>query len=59
MQAVWLNTFIPRLKVVDNILSPLMLYYNNEPAVFYSSNNKSSGAARHINIKYYVVKDRI
>jgi hypothetical protein len=29
------------------------------PQFFYTSNNKSSGAAKHIDIKYYVVKDRI
>ena len=27
-------------------------------AVFLSSNNKSSGATKHIDIKYFVVKDR-
>ena len=30
-----------------------------EPAVFYAHNNKSSVAAKHINIKFYVVKERI
>jgi hypothetical protein len=33
--------------------------YFNEPAVFYTSNNKSNVAAKHIYIKYYFVKDRI
>jgi hypothetical protein len=55
---VWLKNFIPRLKVVESISRPLVLYYDNEPAIFYPSNNKSS-AARHIDIKYYVVKDKI
>jgi hypothetical protein len=36
-----------------------MLYYDNEPVVFYTSNNKSSASAKQININYYVVKDRI
>ena len=36
-----------------------MLYCDNEPAVFYASNNKSSAAAKHIDIKYHVVNDRI
>ena len=35
------------------------MYCDNEPAVFYAHNNKSSVAAKHINIKYYVVKERI
>jgi hypothetical protein len=55
----WLKKFIPGLKVVDNIYRPLKLYYDNSPAVQYAHNNKSSGAAKHIDIKYYVVKDKV
>ena len=50
---------MPGLKVVDDIHRPLKLYYGNEPAVCYTHNNKSSGATKHINIKYYVVKDKV
>ena len=45
--------------VVDNIQRPLRIYCDNEPAVFYAHNNKSSGAAKHIDIKFYVVIFRI
>jgi hypothetical protein len=45
--------------VVDNANGPLTIYWDNKAAVFYSSNNKSSAAAKHIDIKYHVVKDRI
>ena len=58
-QAVWLKNFIPGLRVVDSISEPLLLYCDNQPAVFYSSNNKSSVSAKHIDIKYHVVKDRV
>jgi len=58
-QAVWLKGFIPGLRVVDSISKPLRLYYDNKVAIFYANNNKSSGAAKHIEIKYFVVKDRI
>jgi hypothetical protein len=58
-QAVWLKNFIPGLKVVDSISKPLLLYCDNEPAVFYANNNKSSDAAKHIDIKYHVVKHRV
>jgi hypothetical protein len=58
-QAAWLKNFIPRLRVIDSISKPLTLYYDNQPTVIYSSNNKLSGAAKHIDIKYHVVKDRI
>ena len=45
--------------MVDSISGPLTLYCDNQPAVLYSSNNNSSGAAKHTDIKYHVVKDRI
>ena len=45
--------------MVDSIQKSLRMYCNNEPAVFYAHNNKSSGAAKHIDIKFYVVKEKI
>jgi hypothetical protein len=45
--------------VVDSIERPLKMYCDNEPAVFYAHNNKSSDAAKHIDIKFYVVKERV
>jgi hypothetical protein len=32
---------------------------DNEPAIQYSYNNKKSDAAKYINIKYYIVKEKI
>jgi hypothetical protein len=58
-QVKWLKKFVLRLKVVDSIQRPLKMYCDNELAVFYAHNNKSSGAAKHINIKFYVVKEKI
>jgi hypothetical protein len=58
-QAVWLKKFVPRLRVVDSILRPLTIYCDNKSAVFFLSNNKSSDAAKHIDIKYFIVKDRV
>ena len=45
--------------MVDSIEKPLKLYCDNEPVVFYAHNNKSSGAAKHIDIKFYVVKEQV
>jgi hypothetical protein len=56
-QAIWLKNFVPGLRVVDSIERPLKLYCDNEPAIFYTHNNKSSDAAKHIKIKFYVVKE--
>jgi hypothetical protein len=58
-QVNWLKKFIPGLKVVDDICRPLKLYCDNNLTVQYTHNNKSSGAAKHIDIKYYVVKDKV
>ena len=45
--------------MVDDIYRPLKLYCDNNPTVQYAHNNKSSDAAKHIDIKYYVVKDKV
>ena len=58
-QVSWLKKFVPGLRVVDSIQKPLKLYCDNEPAICYAFNNKSSDAAKHIDIKYYVVKERV
>ena len=55
----WPKKFMPGLKVVDDIHKPLKLYCDNNPAVCYAHNNKSSGAVKHIDIKFYVVKDKV
>jgi hypothetical protein len=56
---MWLKKFVPSLTVVDNIERPLKLYCNNEPAVFYVHNNKKTKVVKHINITFYVVKEKI
>jgi hypothetical protein len=58
-QVNWLKKFIPDLKVVGNIHKPLKLYFDNNPAVQYAYNNRLNGAAKHIDIKYYIVKDKV
>jgi hypothetical protein len=58
-QVNWFKKFLPGLRVVDSIEKPLKLYCDNNPAVEYAHNNRSSGAAKHIDIKYYVVKDKV
>jgi hypothetical protein len=52
---VWLKFFIPDLRVVDSISKLLTLYCDNKDTIFFSHNNKSSGAANHIDLKYLVV----
>jgi hypothetical protein len=58
-QSEWFKKFVPGLRVDDSIEKSLEIYCDNEPAVQYSYNNKKSDASKHINIKYYVVKEKI
>ena len=55
----WVKKFMHGLKVVDDIHRPLKLYYDNEPAICYAHNNKLSGVAKHIDVKYYVVENKV
>jgi hypothetical protein len=58
-QTMWLKKFVPSLRVIDSIERPLKLYCDNEPAVLYAHNNKKTKAVKHINIRFYVVKEKI
>jgi hypothetical protein len=58
-QIMWLKKFMPDLRVIDSIKRPLKLYCDNEPTILYAHNNKKIKAAKHINIRFYVVKKKI
>jgi hypothetical protein len=58
-QALWLKKFMSDLRVEHSIERPLKIYYDNEPIVFYAYNNKKTKAAKHINIRFYIVKEKI
>jgi hypothetical protein len=58
-QAIWLKNFIPGLRVVDSISRPLTLYCDNKAVIFFSHNNKSSKAVKHIDLKYLMVRERV
>jgi hypothetical protein len=58
-QAMWLKKFVSDLRVVNNIEVSLKLYCDNELAVLYAHNNKKIKAAKHINIMFYVMKEKI
>jgi hypothetical protein len=47
------------LRVIDSINKPLTIYYDNKAVVFFSYNNKSSGASKHIDLRYLVVRERV
>jgi hypothetical protein len=58
-QVMWLKKFVSGVRMVDNIEISLNLYCDNEPGVLYAHNNKKTKAVKHINIRFYVVKEKI
>jgi hypothetical protein len=53
-QVIWIKKFVPGLRVVDSIERPLRIYCDNEPAVFFSHNNKSSGFPITIRRRFWI-----
>jgi hypothetical protein len=58
-QTMWLKKFVHSLRVVDSIERSLKLYCDNKPAVLYAHNKKKIKVAKHINIRFYIVKEKI
>jgi hypothetical protein len=46
------------LRVIDSIERSLKLYCDNKPTVLYAHNNKKTNVVKHINIKFYVMKEK-
>ena len=59
VHALWLRNFILGLNVVDSIARPLRIYCDNFAAIFFSKNDKYSKGAKHMNLKYLLVKDEV
>nr|KYP58941.1 Copia protein [Cajanus cajan] len=56
---IWLRNFITNLRVVNGIERPLKIYCDNNSAVLYSNNNRSTTKSKFIDIKFLVVKERV
>ena len=56
---IWLRNFVIGLCVVKGIERSLKLYCDNNLAVLYSNNNRSSSKSKHIDIKFLFVKERV
>ncbi|XP_060198335.1 secreted RxLR effector protein 161-like [Lycium barbarum] len=59
IHALWLRNFISGLGVVDTITKPLKIYCDNTAAIFFSKNDKYSKGAKHMELKYFTVKDEV
>ncbi|XP_062100595.1 secreted RxLR effector protein 161-like [Humulus lupulus] len=56
---IWLRNFVTGLRIFENVERPLKLFCDNNLAVLYSNNNRSSSKSKHTDIKFLVVKERV
>ena len=60
IHVLWLQNFISGLGIVDSIAKPLRIYCDNFAAVFFwKKNDKYSKGAKHMELKYFVVKEEV
>ena len=55
--AIWLRNFIRDLGVVGS--KPIMMYCDNTATVSFSNNLKGTLSVRYIDVKYFVVKEKV
>ena len=59
IHALWLRNFISRLGVIATITKPLKIYCHNSRAIFFSKNDKYSRGAKHIELQYFAIKEKV
>ena len=57
VHGLWLRNIISGLGVVDSIAKPLKIYCDNVAAVFFSKNDKYYKGAKHMELKYFSIKE--
>ena len=57
--AIWLRNFISALVVVHSIFRPLKLLCDNSAVVPFSRNTMSTYRYKHIDVKFFFVKDKV
>ena len=57
--AMWMRNFISALGVVDSISKPLKLFCDNSAVVAFSMNTRSTSRSKHIDVKFYFVKEKV
>ena len=58
-QAMWLKKLFFGFHIVESISKPLVIYYDNTTAVYFSQNNRSATRSKHFDIKYLFVKEKV
>ncbi|KAA0060866.1 Retrovirus-related Pol polyprotein from transposon TNT 1-94 [Cucumis melo var. makuwa] len=59
VHGLWLWNFISGLGIVDSIAKSQRIYCDNFAAVFFSKNDKYSVGAKHMELKYFAVKEEV
>ena len=59
VQANWLQNFISGLGIFNSIAKPLRIYCDNFTTVFFSKNDKYLKGVKHMELKYFVVKEEV
>ena len=59
VHGLWLRNFILGLAIVNTIEKPLRIYCDNSAAIFFSKNDKYSNGAKHMELKYFAVKEEV
>ena len=57
--AIWMRNFISTLGVVDSISRPLKLFCDNSATVAFSKSTRSTSRSKHIDVKFYFVKEKV
>ena len=57
--AIWLRNFISSLEVVHSISRPLKLFCDNSAVVSFYRNTKSTSHSKHIDVKFFFVKEKV
>ena len=59
-EGLWIRNFLKQTKVLSHIVDDaIVIYCDNEAAVFFTKNNKRSCNSKHIDLKYYSVRERV
>ncbi|XP_047169355.1 secreted RxLR effector protein 161-like [Vigna umbellata] len=59
VHALWLQNFVSRLGIIDSIARPIRIYCDNFAVIFFSKNDKYLKGAKHMDLKYLSVKEKV
>ncbi|XP_040361834.1 secreted RxLR effector protein 161-like [Rosa chinensis] len=59
-EGLWIKNFLMHTKILSSIVSDaLKIFCDNEAVVFFGKNSKRSNNSKHIDLKFYSVRERV